>query len=62
MTVRRFQLDTLPPGIPTDDIAEQRLAVLRELAMRLPALGTRHELRIVGKGGTLLRLVRLLDR
>ena len=52
----------LPPGIPTDDIAEQRLAVLRELAMRLPALGTRHELRIVGKGGTLLRLVRLLDR
>ena len=56
MTVRRFQLDALPPDIPTDRVDEQRLAVLRELAIRLPALGIRHELQIVGKGGTLLHL------
>ena len=62
MTVRRHQLHTLPPNIPTDDIAEQRLAVLRELAIRLPALGTRHELGTVGKGGTLLRLCEGVNR
>ena len=62
MTVRRFQLDALPPDIPTDRVDEQRLAVLRELAIRLPALGIRHELQIVGKGGTLLHLCEGVNR
>ena len=62
MTVRRFQLDALPPDIPTNRVDEQRLAVLRELAIRLPALGIRHELQIVGKGGTLLHLCEGVNR
>lgn len=56
MNARRDHLDVLPKPIPDGLIAEQRIAVLRILATRLPQLAARAQIHIVGKGGTLLRL------
>ena len=56
MTVRRFQLDALPPDIPTDRVDEQRLAVLRELAIRRQPNGRiRSSLPSPAYGGSRLR-------
>ena len=56
MNVRRNHLAELPEPIPDNPVAEQRIAVLRRLAERLPLLAARVQIHVVGKGGTLLRL------
>ena len=56
MTIRWHQLDSLPPPIEDNPVEEERMRVLRILAQRLPDIAARSQIRIVGKGGTLLRL------
>ena len=62
MTIRRHQLDTVPEPIHEEPAARERIAVLRVLAKRLPQIAARAQVRVVGKGGTLLRLCEGLPR
>ena len=61
-TIRRHQLESMPRPIGENPIAEERIAVLRILAKRLPQIAARSQIRVVGKGGTLLRLCEGLRR
>lgn len=62
MTIRRHHLGALPTPIKDNPIAEERIKILRVLAERLPELASRGQIRVVGKGGTLLRLCEGLTR
>ena len=62
MTDRSRQGILPPDPIPTTETESERLRVLKIVAQRLPDLATRQEIKMVGKGGTILNLADGLTR
>lgn len=61
-SARFAQLETRPKPIDLSAPQAERMRVLKELATILPQLGRRHQLTIVGKGGSLLHLCEGVER
>ena len=62
MTDRSRQGIFPPKPIPWTDVERERLRVLKIIAQRLPALAARRDVRMIGKGGTMLTLAEGLTR